>query len=148
VQLGLDLQYPAFRLAQGVFQLVGVHQRPPGIPVLRLLTCWLPSPCTRLSRARTSTEPPPHPAPSTNDASIPPPRMDSWQRERCWMVPVFTVNRSISLAPSSAPAASPQVRRSPSSWPPRRHRKPATESTIHIRQLCAAPGPYPPDLSR
>lgn len=28
------------------------------------MTCWPPSPCTRLSRARTTTRPPPHPQPS------------------------------------------------------------------------------------
>lgn len=55
------------------------------------------------------------------------------------MVPVFTGNRSISLAPSFAPAASPRARRSRSSRPPHRHAKPATEPTAHFGRLCAAP---------
>ncbi len=59
VQLGLDLQYPAFGLHQGPFQLVDIHRRqPPGIPVSLLPTCWPPSPCDRLSRPRSTTEPP------------------------------------------------------------------------------------------
>lgn len=53
------------------------------------------------------SRPPPHPAPSTDDVSIPSTPMDSGQRERCGMVPVFTVNQLTSLAPSFAPAASP-----------------------------------------
>ncbi len=56
------------------------------------------------------------------------------------MVPVFTANRSISLASSLAPAASPRLRRRPSPWPPHRHAKPATESTVH-RRSCTAPRP-------
>jgi hypothetical protein len=127
---GLDLQYPVFCAQQNIIRIVGVHQRPPGIPALSLPTCWLPSPCASLSPARTTTEPPPHPAPSTDDASIPPARMDSGQRERCGMVPVFTANRSISLVPSFAPAASPQLRRRLSPWPPHRQAKPATELPI------------------
>src|SRR6185312_9953595 len=50
VQLGLDLQYPDLGPHQGRLQLVGVHRRPPDIPVPALLTCWPPSPCGRLSR--------------------------------------------------------------------------------------------------
>ena len=46
---------------------------------------------------------------SADDESIPPARMDSRRRERLGMLPVFTVNRSISLAPSFAPAASPMA---------------------------------------
>ncbi len=57
------------------------------------------------------------------------------------MVPVFTANRSISLAPSFAPAASPRLRRSPTSWPPHRRRKPASESTTQPGWSCTAPRP-------
>jgi hypothetical protein len=57
------------------------------------------------------------------------------------MVPVFTRNRLISLASSSAPAASPRLRRRPSSWPPHQHAKPATESTIPTGQPCTASRP-------
>jgi hypothetical protein len=41
---------------------VGIHRRPPGLPASLLPACWLPSPCGRLSRPPTTTEPPPHPA--------------------------------------------------------------------------------------
>ena len=64
VQLGLNPQYPVLRRKSGGLQLVGIHQRPPGIPASSLLTCWPPSPCARLSRARTTTGPPPHQRPS------------------------------------------------------------------------------------
>jgi hypothetical protein len=57
------------------------------------------------------------------------------------MVPVFTANRSISLAPSFAPAASPWLRRRPSPWPPHRHAKPASESAIHTGRPCTASRP-------
>jgi hypothetical protein len=57
------------------------------------------------------------------------------------MIPVFTRNRLTSLASSSAPAASPQLRRRPSSWPPHQHAKPATESTIPTGGSCTATRP-------
>ncbi len=79
--------------------------------------------------------------PSTDDASIPPTQMASGPQERSGMVPVFTENRSIGLAPSSAPAASPRLRRRPSPWPPRRHRIPATESTAQHARSCATSRP-------
>jgi hypothetical protein len=65
--------------------------------------------------------------------------------------PCSTRNRLISLAPSFAPAASPQLRRRPSSWPSRRHAKPATKSAAPEQPRngrALHPGPYPPDLSR
>ena len=142
VQLGLNFQYPPLGPVQSrLSRCVGIHPRPPGIPLSSLLTCWSPSPCARLSRARTTTRPPPHPTRSADDVPIPPTRMDSRQREPCGMVPVFTANRLISVASSCAPATSPRVRRSPSSQPPHRHRKPATESTSHYGRLCVAPRP-------
>jgi hypothetical protein len=67
--------------------------------------------------------------------------MGSRQPERRGIVPVFTANRSISLAPSFAPAASPWLRRRPSPWPPHQHAKPASESAAHIRQPRTAPRP-------
>jgi hypothetical protein len=46
------------------------------------------------------------------------------------------------VAPSSfAPAASPRLRRSPSPWPPHRHAKPASESSVHRGRSCTAPRP-------
>ena len=76
VQLGLDLQYPNLCPAKGSGQLVGVHQRPPGLPVLRLPTCWPPSPCTCLSHARTTTGPPPRPAAIRGRHAYPPPQRE------------------------------------------------------------------------
>ena len=65
------------------------------------------------------------------------------------MVPVFTANRSISLVPSFAPAASPRLRRSPSPWPRGRQNQPTSESPLTTGERHALqPGPYPPDLSR
>jgi hypothetical protein len=60
---GRDLQVAdlAARLGNrpNELRLAGIHQRPPGIPLPDTLpTCWLPSPCARFSRARTTTEPP------------------------------------------------------------------------------------------
>ncbi len=85
--------------------------------------------------------PPPHPTPSTDDASIPRTRTDSGQWEWCGMVPVFTMNRSISPASSFAPAASPRLRRRLSPWPPHRHTKSATESTRTTDGLCTTTRP-------
>jgi hypothetical protein len=120
--------------------------QPPPLP-----TCWPPSPCARLSRARTTTGPPPPPVPSADDGPI---RPSSWTLDGgsdTKRFPCSTRNRLISLAPSFAPAASPQLRRRPSSWPSRRHAKPATKSAAPTQPRngrALHPGPYPPDLSR
>jgi hypothetical protein len=141
VQFGLDLQYPALSPIQGRLQIASIHPRPPGIPASLPPTCWPPLPCARLSRARTTTGPPPHPVPSADDGPITTTQMATEQQEQHGMVPVFTRNRLISLASSSAPAASPRLRRRPSSRPPYRHAKPATESTIHTGRSCTASRP-------
>ena len=68
VQLGLDLQYPRLGLIEARPRCVGVHRRPPGIPVPSLRSCCPPSPCGRLSRPRTTTRTSaPSPAPSADD---------------------------------------------------------------------------------
>src|SRR5215831_2769372 len=136
VQLGLDLQYPALRLIQGVLQLVGVHRRPPGIPVRQPRTCWPPSPCGRLSRPprravtpATTTGPPPHPTAISRPRACPPPGwLPSGPGGRGWF-PRSPRTRSAREAPSSTPAASPRLRRRPSAWPPHRNRNPASELT-------------------
>jgi hypothetical protein len=61
VQLGLDTQYPRPRFVQRGPRCVGVHRRPPGMPAPSLRARWVPSPCGRLSRPRTTTDPPPQP---------------------------------------------------------------------------------------
>jgi hypothetical protein len=149
VQLGLDLQYPAFRPCQGVLQLVGIHRRqPPGLPVLLLLTCCPPSPCTRLSRARTTTRTPPRPGAVSRRRACPP---------CCWPphgmggtrpLPTFTTIRSTSEPPSCTPAASPSLRRSPSRWPPHRHVRTGfgVAPTSYTQGRVLHPGPDPPDF--
>ncbi len=49
----------AARSGSGMTALAGIHQRLLLCSVLRQI-CWGPSPCTRLSVARTMTAPPPH----------------------------------------------------------------------------------------
>jgi hypothetical protein len=149
VQLGLNLQYPPLGPVQSrLSRCVGIHPRPPGIPLSSLLTCWSPSPCARLSRARTTTRPPPHPTRSADDVPIPPTRMDSRQREPRGMISVFTANRLISVASSCAR----QPRREyaaalPRSLPTGIVNRLQSQPAITVG--CALhPGPYPPDLSR
>ena len=58
-QLRLHGEYSGVGLNRAGPRCAGIHQRPPLLaPMLR--THWTPSPCTRLSRARTTTDPPPH----------------------------------------------------------------------------------------
>ena len=113
------------------------------------MTCWPPSPCTRLSRARTTTRPPPRPQAISRHRACPPPR---WKRDgkgRPRTVPTFTAHRSARSAPSYTPAASPRLRRRLSARPPHRLLEPAPESTRLLESGRALhPGPYPPDLSR
>jgi hypothetical protein len=149
VQLGLDLQYPLPGLQQAEQWFTRIHQRSPGIPALRPLTCWLPSPCDRLSRPRTTTKPPPRPVPSADDAPALPP---------CWLqgsegdtgrFPRSSQSRSTSEASSSTPAASPRLRRRSSPWPPGRlsHRGQKFPATAQRSRVRTAASPYPPDLS-
>src|SRR5690606_21099328 len=111
-QLGLDLQYPAFGRIRDLLQLVGIHQRPPGIPASALPTCWTPSPCTRLSRARTTTGPPPHPETVSWRRACPRSRLGRPVRGRSRMVPTFPVCRSARmgalLCPDSLAVPTPQ----------------------------------------
>src|SRR3954451_11072092 len=67
VQLGLDLPYPSLRPKQRELRFVGVHRRLSRHSSLLPATCWSPSPCARLSRARTTTGPPPDPRPSVGN---------------------------------------------------------------------------------
>ena len=55
MQLGLDPQYPNLGQHQRRVQLVGIHPRTSWHSQnLKLLTCWPPSPCVRLSRTPTA----------------------------------------------------------------------------------------------
>jgi hypothetical protein len=67
------------------------------------------------------------------------------------MVPVFTVIRSTKEEPDFVPAASPRLHRSTSPWPSPAHPEPVRSSPdlpTGQGEVRAAPGPYPPDLSR
>ena len=48
VQLGLDPQYPGLGFFERRPWCVGVHRRPPGMPVPSLRTRWVPSLCVNL----------------------------------------------------------------------------------------------------
>jgi hypothetical protein len=126
-----------------------IHQRSPGIPALRLLTCWLPSPCDRLSRPRTTTEPPPRPVPSADDMPALPPRWLHGGEGDTGRFPRSSRNRSTSEASSSTPAASPRLHRRSSPWPPGRlsHRDREFPAPAQRSRVRTATSPYPPDLS-
>jgi hypothetical protein len=51
----------------------GVHRRPPDVPGSLLLARWVPLPCGRLSRPRTTTDPPPRPGAIGRQRALPPP---------------------------------------------------------------------------
>ena len=148
VQLGLDLQYPLPGPQRAWQWFTRIHQRPPGIPALRLRTCWLPSPCDRLSRPPTTTEPPPRPVPSADDVPALPPRWLHGMRATPDGSHVH-LNRSTSEASSSTPAASPRLRRRSSPWPPGRlsHRDQKFPVPAQRGRVRTAASPYPPDLS-
>jgi hypothetical protein len=57
------------------------------------------------------------------------------------MVPTFIADRSTGAAPSFPPAASPRVRRRPSSWPPRQPRNTGHGVAHPTGQACTAPRP-------
>ena len=95
VQFGLDLPYPTLGSIEFERQLVGIHRRPPGIPVSTLPACWPPSPCGRLSRPpwrvvtpATTTGPPPRPAPTAGNEPAPF-RAGCPGGGRCRTVPTF-----------------------------------------------------------
>ena len=106
-----------------------------------LLTRWVPSPCRRLSRPRTTTDPPPHPRAISRQRACPPPHWLCDGEGDPEVVPTFTMYRSTGLASSSSPAASPRVRRRLSSWPP--HRLQYTDFGVASRseRACAADRP-------
>jgi hypothetical protein len=95
----------------------------------------LPSPCGRLSRPRTTTKAPPHPGANSRQRACPH-RAGSPR-----MVPTFIADRSTGAAPSFAPAASPRVRRRPSSWPPRQPRNTSHGVALPTGTACTASRP-------
>ena len=120
VQLGLDLEYPCARLRKARPRRAGIHRRPPRLPASTLPTCCRPSPCTRLSRARTTTAAPPRPEAISRRRACPPQPEPGGGEGSPETVPTFTTHRSTGAAPSSSPAASPRAPRSTSPQPPQR----------------------------
>ena len=152
VQLGLNLPYPSLRPKQRELRFVGIHRRqPPGISASSLPTCWPPSPCARLSRARTTTGPPPHPAAIGRQRTCPPAGLAARWGGRPGMVPTFTMESidegGARLDPDSIATPTPQFFDVAS--PPDRqtgfgvgpHRTSGTGHALHT-------GPYPSGLSR
>jgi hypothetical protein len=72
-------------------------------------------------------------------------------RDQPETLPTFTTYRSTGSVPNFAPAASPRVRRSSSSWPPCRALQTAQESPGHPEKVAGRAllsGPHPPGWSR
>src|SRR5215218_8960121 len=141
VQLGLDPQYPRRRLIQGERRprRAGIHRRPPSLPATSLRTCCRPSPCTRLSRARTTTAAPSPPQAHSRRRTCPPPARLAGGKGSLGRVPTFPTHRLTGAVPSFPPAASPRLRRRPSAWPPSRPNSPASESRCPaLRHACTA----------
>ena len=114
VQLGLDLQYPSLRPVAGAAPVRRYSPaQPPGIPVLPLLTCWPPSPCTRLSRARTTTGPPPRPDGHQPTTDLPTAGLAARREGRPRTVPTFTTQSidegGAQLYPGSIATPTPQA---------------------------------------
>jgi hypothetical protein len=119
--------------------------QPPPLP-----TCWPPSPCARLSRARTTTGPPSPPVPSADDGPIRTVQLGAGGWERHEMVPVFD-SESIDqlgtqLCPGSIATTTPQTFIVAFSPTRQAGYEVGRSSTRNGRAL--HPGPYPPDLSR
>jgi hypothetical protein len=152
VQLGLDLQYPSLGLPEGrvALQIAGIHQRHSRHSSLLLAACWLPWPCRRLSRPRTTTEPPPRPAAISWHRACPP---LAWKARGMGGRGRFPRSPSADRRgrhPALPRQPRQQLRRGPSPWRP----CPETLSGHERGRLitCCArllrTGPYPPDLSR
>jgi hypothetical protein len=144
VQLGLDPQYPRLRLLnrQRGPRRAGVHRRPPGIPAPTPRTCCRPSPCARLSRARTTTAAPSPPKALSRRRTCPPPAWLASGKGSPGRVPTFPTSRLTGVVPSFSPAASPHLRRRLSVWPPRRPVSASSESRCAVlTRACAAARP-------
>ena len=121
VQLRLHLVYPLFGLVEVGPRRPDIHQGPPP-SALRLRSRWGPSPCGRLSRPRTTTAPTSHPGGMSRRRAFPPTNWLLAGERTAGVVPTFIMDRSTGEASNYAPAASPRLRRRPSTWPPcRRH---------------------------
>src|SRR5215208_4320477 len=142
MQLGLDPQYPRLRLVGRQRRRAGVHRRPPGLPATLPRTCCRPSPCARLSRARTTTAAPSPPKALSRRRTCPPPAWLASGKGSPGRVPTFPTSRLTGAVPSFSPAASPHLRRRLSVWPPRRPVSASSESRCAVlTRACAAARP-------
>jgi len=139
VQLGLDLQYPRAGLIEARPRRVGVHRRPPGIPATALPACWVPSPCGRLSRPRTTTDPPSRPGAISRQRACPPPPEGGGEGDT-GTVPTFTTSRSTGSAPSSSPSSIATSTPQPflAASPPAALRRLRSPRPLTARAACAA----------
>ena len=88
VQLRLYREYPRLDLQQVRPRNAGIHQRTPR-SASKLRPHWVPSPCARLSRARTTTNPPPHPNGINRRQAFPPAALAGQRAGTNEMVPTF-----------------------------------------------------------
>jgi len=113
------------------------------MPVPKLRTRWVPSPCGRLSRPRTTTDPPPRPRAISRRRACPSSCRMHEGEGGLGAVPMFTMYRLAGSAPSCSAADSPRLRRRPSPWPPGRRHCPTSESSLPILagRTCTAARP-------
>jgi hypothetical protein len=146
VQLRLHRQYPRPRRSDVRPRFAGVHQRTPAdakMPRSR----WTPSPCDRLSRPRTTTDPPPRPGRVSRRRAFP--RSARWLRTRSGatgVVPTFTLDPfdgiGAQLCPCSIAAITPQTFTAASR--PATSPGPGVPGTARTPSRCALlPSPYP-----
>jgi hypothetical protein len=112
VQLRLHHEYPHLGHHRLGPRRADVHRRPPRA-TLMLRTHWTPSPCARLSRARTTTGPPSHPDRISRRRAFPP---TSWLlagKGTVGVVPTFTLGPfdgiGAQLCPCNIATATPQT---------------------------------------
>ncbi len=106
-------EYPILGLIEVGERFAGIHQRTPR-SALWLRTHWAPSPCDRLSRPRTTTGPPSHPAGISRQRAFP--ERSGWLPERTGtnrMVPTFPLEPldgvGAQLCPCNLAVATPQA---------------------------------------
>ncbi len=151
VKLGLHLRYPHPRPGRTRARSAAIRRRICRHCSIHPFSKPLPSfpmrPALPASEYYDGSAPPQTDRRSTRPA--PPSPLDAADRARPGTVPVFTVVRSSEEEPDYAPAASPRVRRRPSSWPPGRL-MPTVPGVPRptSRRVRTAPGPDPSGSSR
>ena len=148
VQLGLDLQYPLLGLQPAQQWLTRIHRRPPGIPALPLRTCWLPSPCDRLSRPSDYYGASAPTGAISRRCACPSAALAARQRGRHRTVPTFISKsideRGVQLYPCGIATVTPQIF-TVASWPVVTSTRSSPPPPRGVGYT--ATSPYPPDLS-